>query len=292
MSIDVANMVVNIGEQMQKVNWLEACVTFASVFLGAYFAYLFANRQEHQKEEKLKIENYNILWSKVALSLNNLFTYKEVYLDQIKQAFEKDDFKEALKTSYVPSSDFSFDEKHYFLNSYNRCFLTELHLLCKINDAAIEEIKSYYKNVFEVLYITENKKRLFPKEYERLKGRFISFYNEFEHLCARAYYLNKEFTKGFDKYFNLYSYDGIVNNFELEAEMTRRICSEESQAFVKEREAQFDIYWQIEQNIYCYICLWKRKFKHFFKFLVKFFQKPKICKQCRCCNLKKQNKDK
>ncbi len=35
MSIDVANMVVNIGEQMQKVNWLEACVTFASVFLGA-----------------------------------------------------------------------------------------------------------------------------------------------------------------------------------------------------------------------------------------------------------------
>lgn len=286
MNADIANMTLQIGEQMQKINWIEAGVTFASVFLGAYFAYLFANRQERQKEEKLRAENYNMLWNKVALSLNNLFTYKEVYLDRIKQAFDKDDFKEALQTSYVPSSDFSFDEKHYFLNSYNRCFLTELHLLCKINDAAIEEIKNYYQNVFEVLYIADNKKRLFSKEYERLKGRFMSFYDKFEHLCARAYYLNKEFTKGFDKYFNLYSYDGVVNNFELEARIIGHIYSEESMRFIKERESQFDIYWQIEQNIYCRICLWKRKLKHSFKFLVKFFQKTSICKTCRCCEIK------
>ena len=290
MNIDVASMVVNIGEQMQKVNWLEAGVTFASVFLGAYFAYLFANRQERQKDEKLKIENYNILWNKIALSLKNLFTYKEVYLDRIKQAFEKDDFKEALQTSYIPSCDFTFDERHYFLNLYNRCFLTELQLLCKISDTAIEEIKSYYQNVFEVLYIADNKKRIFPEEYERLKRRFLSFYNEFEHLCARAYYLNKEFTKGFDKYFNLYNYDGVMNNFELEAKMTGRICSEESMNFVKEREAQFDIYWQIEPNIYCLSCFWKRKMKHSFKFLIKFFQKPKICQNCRCCEIKIRKK--
>lgn len=36
MNIDVANMVVNLGEQLQKVNWLDAGVTFTSVFLGAF----------------------------------------------------------------------------------------------------------------------------------------------------------------------------------------------------------------------------------------------------------------
>lgn len=287
MNGDIANIVNVLAD---KTDWIAHIITCLSVFFGAYFAYIFTKRQERLKDKKLEVENYNVLWNKVALSLNNLFTYKEIYLDRIKQAFEKDDFKEALQISYVPDCNFSFDEKTYFLNTYNRCFLTELSLLSKINDAAIEEIKSYYQNVFEVLDVQASKKLTFPERYELLKQRFISFYNEFEHLCVRAYYIDKEFAKGFEKYFNFYSYEGIINNLELEAKIKERICNDESIQFIAQREAMFDVYWQIDPNIYCSICFWIRKFKHFVRCFIKFFKKPKICKSCRCCKIRVKQK--
>lgn len=287
MNSEITNIINSLAD---RTDWIGHIITCLSVFFGAYFAYIFANRQERQKDKKLEIENYNTLWNKVALSLNNLFTYKEVYLDRTKQAFENDDFKEALQTSYVPDCDFSFDDKSYFLNTYNRCFLTELSLLSKINNAAVEEIKNYYQNVFEVLYVLENKKRVFPEKYELLKRRFMSFYNEFEHLCARAYYIDKEFAKGFEKYFNFHSYEGIISNLELEAKINERICSKENIEFIKQREAMFDIYWQLDPNIYCSICLRWRKFKHSMRCLITFFKKPKICKSCRCCKIEVKKK--
>ena len=122
MSNEITNIINN---WIDKTDWIGHIITCLSVFIGAYFAYIFANRQERQKDKKLEIDNYYTFWNKVALSLNNLFIYKEVYMDRIKQAFEKDDFKEALQTSYIPDCDFSFDEKAYFLNTYNRCFLTD-----------------------------------------------------------------------------------------------------------------------------------------------------------------------
>lgn len=287
MNVDIANMVDDLAH---KTDWIEHIITFLSVFLGAYFAYKFANRQEYQKAKKQQIENYNILWNKVALSLNNLFTYKEVYLDRIKQAFEKDDFEEALQTSYVPDCDFSFDDKHYFLNSYNRCFLTELYFLSKLSNAGVEEIKCYYQNVSEVLYVLKNKKCIFSEEYEKLKSRFMTFYNEFEHLCARAYFIDKEFIKGFEKYFNLYSYEGTINNFELEAKITERIKDKEILKNIQEREQGFDRYWQINSNVFCYICFKIRKIKRSIKLFINFFKKPTICKNCHCCMIKVKGK--
>ena len=50
MNIDVANMVVNLGEQLQKVNWLDAGVTFTSVFLGAFLAHRFNLKLEMRKD--------------------------------------------------------------------------------------------------------------------------------------------------------------------------------------------------------------------------------------------------
>lgn len=35
MNFDIENLVIKIGEALTKVNWLDACVTFVSVFLGA-----------------------------------------------------------------------------------------------------------------------------------------------------------------------------------------------------------------------------------------------------------------
>ena len=55
MNVDIANMVVNIGEQLQNVDWLDAGVTFVSVFLGALFAYKLAFYHPISRE-KMKFE--------------------------------------------------------------------------------------------------------------------------------------------------------------------------------------------------------------------------------------------
>ena len=157
MNIDIANMALTIGEKTAGIDWWEAAITLCSVFLGAYFAYRFNNVQEKHKDKKQLATAYEALSNQIALSLNNIFTYKETYLDRIKLAFDEDKYDEVLKTSYRPDCYFGFDvEKYYFLSGYNRCFLPELSLLIQINRVVMEEINNYYQNVYEVLYIYNN----------------------------------------------------------------------------------------------------------------------------------------
>ena len=72
MSNEITNIINN---WIDKTDWIGHIITCLSVFIGAYFAYIFANRQERQKDKKLEIDNYYTFWNKVALSLNNLFIY-------------------------------------------------------------------------------------------------------------------------------------------------------------------------------------------------------------------------
>ena len=213
------------------------------------------------------------------------------YLDRIKLAFNEDKYDEVLKTSYRPDCYFGFDvEKYYFLSGYNRCFLPELSLLTQINRVVMEEINNYYQNVYEVLYIYNNNKDAFNSEYERLKKRFELMYNDVEHLCARIYYINKEFIKGYEKFFNSLSYEGLIDNYEIEANINNRISNPENITIMLQREKMFDVYWSLDTNIFCHFCWLKRKLKNIFRAIGKYFQKPKICENCRCCKIKAEKK--
>ena len=291
MNIDIANMALTIGEKTAGIDWWEAAITLCSVFLGAYFAYRFNNIQEKHKDKKQLATAYEALSNQIALSLNNIFTYKETYLDRIKLAFDEDKYDEVLKTSYRPDCYFGFDvEKYYFLSGYNRCFLPELSLLIQINRVVMEEINNYYQNVYEVLYIYNNNKDAFNSEYERLKKRFELMYNDVEHLCARIYYINKEFIKGYEKFFNSLSYEGLIDNYEIEANINNRISNPENITIMLQREKMFDVYWCLDTNIFCHFCWLKRKLKNTFRAIGKYFQKPKICENCRCCKIKAEKK--
>ena len=287
-TIDIANV---ISEQITPKEWIGYLISFASVFLGAYFAYRFNNVQEKHKDKKQLATAYEALSNQIALSLNNIFTYKETYLDRIKLAFNEDKYDEVLKTSYRPDCYFGFDvEKYYFLSGYNRCFLPELSLLTQINRVVMEEINNYYQNVYEVLYIYNNNKDAFNSEYERLKKRFELMYNDVEHLCARIYYINKEFIKGYEKFFNSLSYEGLIDNYEIEANINNRISNPENITIMLQREKMFDVYWSLDTNIFCHFCWLKRKLKNIFRAIGKYFQKPKICENCRCCKIKAEKK--
>ena len=50
MSNEITNIINN---WIDKTDWIGHIITCLSVFIGAYFAYIFANRQERQKDKKL-----------------------------------------------------------------------------------------------------------------------------------------------------------------------------------------------------------------------------------------------
>ena len=292
MNIDIANMALTIGEKTEGIDWGEAVVTLGSVFLGALLAYQCSKLLERHQHKKQEATNYDILSTQMALSLDNFLTYKKVYLDRTKEAFTTNNIEEALKTSYIPDAYFSFDfEKYYFLTTYNRCFLPALSLLKKTGLLTLEEIPNYYQNVFKVLYLRDIHDQTFRKEYNDLKNRFLFLYKEFEQLCARIYTINKIILMGYEKYFNPYNYEGLVDNFELETSIDRHL-NKDAIDFIDTQLNTFNPYWMLSPNIYCYLCLLKRRIKRWLTNFVQYFHKPEICKQCRCRNLKKQRKDK
>lgn len=293
MNIDIANMALTIGEKTEGIDWGEAIVTFGSVFFGAFLAYQCSKLLERHQNKKKEATNYDILSTQIAISLDNLLTYKNIYLDKTKDAFENNNYDEALKTSYIPDIYFSFDfEKYYFLTAYNRCFLPALSLLKKIGDSTFEEIPNYYQNVYEVWHFKYENNKNFLKEYEKLKNRFLFLYKEFELLCARVYSLNKIILIGCDRYFNPYSYEGLVDNFDAEIQIDKHLHNKEALDLIQALMNTFNPYWVLSLNIYCYLCLLKRRIKRWLTNFVQYFHKPKICNQCRCHNLKKQRKDK
>lgn len=289
MNIDIANMAVTVGEKAQEINFVDAGVTLFAVFLGAHLAYLYSQRKERQKDKKQELENYFKISNQIALSLNSLYVYKDIYLDKIKKAFDEDNYLEALKTSYKPDNYFTFNADEFcFLNSYNRCFVTEFALLTKVTATAFCILDNYYKDVYDVHYAYISKQKGYVNKYENLKKNFQFLYDDFEHLIARFYYLNKELIKGYEKYFNIHCYEGLVENYEAEANLNKYINDEKNKQFITEREKQFDEYWCLTPNIYCVLCQWKRKIKHRIRFTYKYFQKPKICDKCSCCFYKKE----
>lgn len=291
MNIDIANMALSIGEKTEGIDWGAAIVTFGSVFFGALLAYYCSKLLERHQNKKKEIRDYEILSTQIALSFDNFLTYKKVYLDKVKEAFDNNDIENALKTSYIPDAYLSFDfEKYYFLTTYNRCFLPALSLLKKTGDLALKEIQNYYQNVVDVLYLRDMLDETFFKECSGLKNRFLFLYNEFELLCARIYTLNKIILLGYEKYLNPYNYEGMVENFELEASIDKHLHNKEAFDLIKAQLDMFKPYWMLDPNIYCYGCLFKRKLKHWLSYLIRYFKKPKICKNCRCCKIKVEKK--
>lgn len=93
MKINIANMMIKVDELLQKVDWLDAGVTFISVFLGAFFAYKFSLKLKMRKVQRLMCGNFCTLSSQMTLNLDEMLEYKRNVLDKIKTAYENNDRK-------------------------------------------------------------------------------------------------------------------------------------------------------------------------------------------------------
>ena len=122
MNGDIANMVVNVGEQLDKVNWLDAGVTFTSVFLGALFAYRFGLKLEIRKAKRQMRGDFCTLSTQLHLNLEDMLDYKKNILDKIKADYENNK-SEAISTIIRgPMVSFEFDIDKYIIPCSCPCF--------------------------------------------------------------------------------------------------------------------------------------------------------------------------
>lgn len=176
MNIDIANIV---SEQITPKEWIGYLISFASVFLGAYFAYRFNNVQEKQQDKKKRAEAYDDLLSQVSLLTTELFKYKEIYFNRVKKAYDKDDYPEALLRTYDINMTLNPNLNNcHFISGYNKCFLTEVSRIKDIGKAIETDFRQYNQKVDRAVSILNT--RNFKEEYLTLKCDYYNIYKDYE----------------------------------------------------------------------------------------------------------------
>lgn len=280
MNISISDLAINIEDKIQGYDWIEACILCLSVFLGALFAYKFNLKHDKKKDRQIILNNYCVLATNISMLLNDLLDYKSNHLDKIKLAFENGDTINALQIINMPNTYFQLNvEKHFFLTGCNRCFLTELKNIQQTNEHIQSILKDYCNYVFD-LKTKPMTPEQFSATYSNIKSLYLNLYKVYETFCLKVYYMNKQFSKCYERYFNVHYFDDIEESFQKEVNIEQYIPQALSNQDCIKWEQYFDKYWFNHPSLWCGFCFQKRKWKHRFKFLIKFIAKPKECKMC------------
>lgn len=275
MDIDIANMVVNIGEQAQKMDWFNAGVTFGSVLTGVLVAYRLNLNLEMRKAKRQMRGAFCTLSSQMWLSLDEMLDYKKNILDKIKIAYEKNDLETILLNLRGPMVSFDFDmNKYIFLNDCNRCFIPEL----KIIQASYNDIR-YLFGKYSQLLLSSNPQLLQDKIalLEERKRLFLVAYEIYCKLCIRLYYLDRHFDECYKRFFNVNYYDDNDDKNEAKKKLEQIIPDAlMNEEFIKLSD-YFDKYWAQDYTL-CEVIKFKwRKLKYYLKGIkIYFFGRGKV----------------
>lgn len=269
MNIDIANMVVNVGEQLDKVNWLDAGVTFTSVFLGAFLAYRFNVAIEWRKIKRKMRGDFCSLVTQIHLNFDEMIKYKEVFLDKIFKAYEEQNIDSFLSSISGPSISFAFDlEKYIFLNDCNRCFISELNLIQSTFDILQKRWAFYTEkmNLNYQFYKDGDKDKI-----SEIKRIFTENYDLYTKLCIRLYYLDKHFNKCYERFFNVNYYDNLEEDFESNKELLKSIPNALTDNTFIKMDEHFNKFWAPDYTLWESIKYHYRKLKYHLKGLKIYF---------------------
>lgn len=277
MNVDIANMVVNIGEQLQNVDWLDAGVTFVSVFLGALFAYKFGLKLELRKAKRVMRGDFCTISSQTFINLDTMLSYRKHVLDKILKAYEEQDIKGFLSSISGPTVSFTFDtEKYIFLNDCNRCFIPEIIKVQSTYEFLQKRWVFYTKELSRVCQLCKEGN---IDSISQIKKIFIENCELYDKLCIRLYYLNKHFNRCYERFFNVNYYDDLEEDFKSEEKLIKSIIPNAltDEEFIKFDE-YFDKYWAPDHTLWEDIKYHYRKLKYRLKGLKIYFfgrSKPK-----------------
>lgn len=279
MNIDVANMVVNVGEQLQKVNWLEAGVTFTSVFLGAFLAHRFALKLEMRKANRQMRGDFCSLVSQIHLDFSMIIDYKRKYLNKIKETYENGEMNSFLVTKGFPCMSFILDiDKYIFLNDCNRCFLSELKIIKHQNNQINSAWQDYMQAISELADLLQNRDK---DAVQLIRSKFFKIFEMYDCLLVQVYYLNKHLEECYRRFFNVNYYDNFETDDQLGKEILECISQEKQKEFIN-LDNDFDKYWAPDHTFWEDIKFNYRKLKYRLKCIkIYFFGREKPKKECK-----------
>ena len=277
MNSNVAGIMIKVGELLQKVDWLDAGVTFISVFLGAFFAYRFSLKLEMRKAQRLMRGNFCALSTQMTLNLDEMLEYKKNVLDKIKAAYENNNMEVMSTAIRGPMVSFEFDmDKYIFLTDCNRCFIPEL----KIVQTSYENLKALWNNYTQLLFAAKQQQSLRSAEiWNEMKKEFLIGYDVFTKLCIRLHYLKKHFNRCYDRFFNVYYYDDMDEDFKAEEALMQSIPNALSEEEFIKLDEDFNRFWAPDYTLGESVKYHYRKLKYCLKRLKIYFfgrSKPKV----------------
>ena len=277
MNVDIANMVVNVGEQLQKVNWLEAGVTFASVFLGALFAYKFGLKLELRKAKRVMRGDFCTISSQTFINLDTMLSYKKCVLDRIKNDYESKNIEAISTIIRGPMVSFEFNmDKYIFLNDCNRFFLPE----CRNIQSSYENLKRLWTNYTQRLTYAKNQYLQGNKDvWEETHRMFLFDYDIYERTCVHLYYLNKNFRECYKRFFNINYYNDLDKEDITEQDIVEAIPNALSEEEFIKLDDIYNSSWAPDHTLWEDIKYHYRKLKYRLKGLKIYFfgrSKPKI----------------
>lgn len=277
MNVDIANMV---NDLIYKTDWIEHIITCFSVFVGAFLAYKFGLKLELRKAKRQIRGDFCTLSSQMWWNLDEMLDYKKNILDNIKIAYEKNNVEAISTIIRGPMVSFEFDmDKYIFLNDCNRCFIPEL----KIVQSTYENLKFLWANYTQRIFAAKPEYLKGNRDvWEEMKKAFLFDYELYSKLCIRLYYLNKHFNRCYERFFNIYYYDDMEEDFKTEEKLIKCIPNAlTDEEFIKLDE-YFDKYWAPDHTLWEDIKYHYRKLKYHLKGLKIYFfgrGKPKVkCK--------------
>lgn len=269
MNVDIANMVVTVGEQLQKVDWMDAGVTFASVFLGACLAYRLNLKLELRKSKRQMRIDFCALSSQMWWNLDEMKDYKKNILDKIKKAYENKSIEAISTIIRGPAVSFSVDmNKYIFLNDCNRCLLPELMIV----QSTYENLKFLWTNYTERLYTAKPQYLQGNNDvWEEMKQAFMFDYDLYNKLCIRLYYLNKHFNECYKRFFNVYCFDDAEDEMDAKIKIEQCIPNALSEKAFIDLDAHFNKFWAPDHTLWESIKYRYRKLKYSLKSIKIYF---------------------
>lgn len=283
MPINISDVVVNIGQKTNSVDWFDFYKTILSVLLGGLMTYLASKKMKTNDAKKESIQKFILISHITHFCFNAICTYKENVICAIKENITGTAIPENLTCIYIPQEEFNIDMKDYiFLGGYNLYFpdlLNQTNIIYQLFKDTIDIYNEFIKN-------DKSYKLMLKEQYTFDKDSYIKRVNALENitneLLLRLYYILKNCNICYDKYFNPGCFDNIKENFDnlkLEEKPTlKEVLDNEKYKAVKEYQANFEKYWAGQSRFGCTICYIIRKIRHWFKWLKNFFQLPENCK--------------
>ena len=277
MNSDITNILSTLLEQMQKVNWLDASVTFASVFLGALFAYKFGLKLELRKAKRVMRGDFCTISSQTFMNLDTMLSYRKNVLDKIRKDYESKKI-EALSIAICgPMVSFEFDmDRYIFLNDCNRCFISEIKTVQSTYEFLQKRWVFYTEELSRVCQLCKEGN---IDSISQVKKIFMENCELYDKLCIHLYYLNKNFRECYKRFFNINYYDNLEKDDITEQIMLKYIPNFLSDEEFMRLDDDFENSWAPDHTLWEDIKYHYRKLKYRLKGLKIYFfgrSKPKI----------------